>query len=144
MLIIGAAAGVFGIVPAGAAVGLVQFAVVELAAVFGLVVTLGAVLLTPPGVAPLGLFVLVLVPVAVVLVVVVALVAAVPGGHGVVVVVDEFVVVVLGVVVVGCVVVVCAKAGRAILTTSPPMDARPRIARKLMRLILLGKQKRKA
>jgi predicted GTPase len=71
----------------------------------------------------------------------------VAGGQLVVVVV----VVVFGVVVVGlgCVVVVgcvdglvgyvCAKAGRAILTTSPPMEARPRIARELMRLILLGK-----
>lgn len=53
-------------------------------------------------------------------------------------------VVVLGVVGVGGMVVVCAKAGRAILTTSPPMDARPRIIRELMRLFLLGKQKRKA
>jgi hypothetical protein len=122
--------------PLGVVVVLVQFAVVELVVVFGFAVM--------PGPVPLGLFVLVLVPAALLLAVV-PLVAEVAGGQFgvVVVVVDEFVVVVLGVVVVGCVVVVCAKAGRAILTTSPPMDARPRIARELMRLILLGKQKRK-
>lgn len=133
MVVIGSVGGAFCIVPLGAV--FVQFAVVELVVVFGLAVTpvLGSLLVL------VFVFVLVLVLVPVVLVVVVALVA-VPGGHGVVVVVEEFVVVVLGVVVVGCVVVVCAKAGRAILTTSPPMDARPRIARELMRLILLGKQ----
>ncbi len=48
-----------------------------------------------------------------------------------------FVVVVVdgGVVVVG--VVVCAKAGTAMLTTSPATDAKPNIARELMRLFLL-------
>jgi hypothetical protein len=64
-------------------------------------------------------------------------VAEVPGGQfGMLVVVVDLVVV--GVVVVVLVfvfvlVVVCAKAGTAILTTSPATEARPRIARELMR-----------
>jgi hypothetical protein len=70
----------------------------------------------------------------------VVVVADVPGGQFcifvVVVVVVAGVVVVVGggFVVVLVVVVVCANAGTAILTTSPATEARPRIARELMRL----------
>jgi hypothetical protein len=69
----------------------------------------------------------------------VVVVADVPGGQFcilVVVVVAGVVVVVVGggFVVVFVVVVVCANAGTAMLTTSPATEARPRIARELMRL----------
>jgi hypothetical protein len=151
VLVIGAVCGVF--------IGAV-FAQFAPAVVFGLAVTVVVVVLfgVVPfcvavfGVVPLcvvvfGIAVFGVVPFCVVVLVVVPLgIVVVAGGQFMVLVLVVFGVVVVGCVVVGCVVVVvgcvdvlglgvvCAKAGRAILTTSPPMEAKPRMARELMRL----------
>lgn len=141
--VIGCVAGVFCMLPG--IVVLVQFGVVVAAGVCVVVVpaAVGLVLVTGvPGVV---------VPVEVVVVVPLftvdevdvpfVVVVEVPGGQFcilvvVVVFVAGVVVVVVGggFVVVFVVVVVCANAGTAILTTSPATEARPRIARELMRL----------
>lgn len=134
-------------------------AVVVVLVAFGLVLVTGvpgvvAGLLgfwTDPGACALPVEVLlcVVLPVLVLLVV-----AVVPGGQfGIVDFVVVFVFVVVGVCVCVCVCVfvvvfvvplsggvVWANAGTARLTTSPATDAKPRIARELMRLILPRKQ----
>jgi len=133
---------------------LVQFGVVVAAGVCVVVVpgALGLVLVTGvPGevvvVVPLFTVDEVDVPLVVVVafgivLVPVVVIADVPGGQFcmlvvVVVFVAGVVVVVVGGGFVVVFVVVCANAGTAILTTSPATEARPRIARELMRLILL-------
>lgn len=160
--VIGAVAGVFCIEPGMFAqfafVPLVMVGVCDVVVPVpvGLVVVTGVpgvVVVVPGGfvelvvVVPLFVLVVVDVPLVVVVVfgvllVVVFVVADVPGGQLVVVgfvvvvgvVVGFVVVVVVGVVWLFVVVVVCANAGTAILTTSPATEARPSIARELMRL----------
>lgn len=153
VLFIGSVAGgVFCIVPG--VVVLVQFGGAPLTAgvcVVVVLVAVGLVFVTGvPGVVvvvvPLVVVVLVDVPLVVVVelgvvFVPVVVVAEVPGGQFCRFVLVLVVVFVVGVVVVvgvvGVVGVVCAKAGTAMVTTSPATEARPRIARELMRLILL-------
>ncbi len=160
--VIGAVEGEFCIVPFGMQFAFVPLVMVGVCVVvvpvpvgFVFVTGVPGVVGVVPGgfvelvvVVPLFVVVVVDVPLVVVVVfgvllVVVFVDADVPGGQlvvvvaGVVVVVGGVVVVVVGVVggfVVVVVGVVCANAGTAILTTSPATEARPSIARELMRL----------
>lgn len=162
--VIGAVEGVFCIVPFGMQFAflplvMVGVCVVVVAVPVGFVVVTGVpgvvVVVVPGGfvvfvvVVPLFVLVVVDVPLVVVVVFGVLLVdvfvdAEVPGGQLVV----GGVVVVVGVVVGGFVVVVvgvvCANAGTPKLTTSPATDARPSIARELMRLRSPDNRERKS
>lgn len=162
VLVVGAVAGgAFCIVPG--VVVLVQFGVVLAPGVCVVVVPVPAGLLCVTGVPGV---VVPVVPLVVVVDVVgldvvfdvfgpVVVVAVVPGGQFcmvllVVVFVAGVVVVVVGAVVgvvvgvVGYVGVVCANAGTAMLTTSPATEARPRMARELMRLCSPRSKKERA
>ena len=164
--VIGAVAGVFCIVPFGTQFGLVPLVmpgvcvvVVPVPVGFVFVTGVPGVVGVVPGgfdvlvvVVPFFVVVVVDVPLVVVVVfgvllVVVFVAADVPGGQVVVVVVGGVVVVVVGVVggfVVVVVGVVCANAGTAILTRSPATEARPSIARELMRLRSPDNRERKS